>query len=870
MNKNLFKNNKLIFCVLLISLVLTSLAGHFVLMRQKKERIADTTLISQSEAAKIQYAIESRIHNIITLEMLVSEHGGMLPNFKEVAAKLFVDDPSIRCLQLAENGVITHDTIYPLEGNESGAGNLFKNPIRKAEAIYSRDNKVMILAGPFELHQGGIGVVARNPIYITDEQGNESFWGFSIQVMDLERLLETAELVSMNDAGYKYQLYRYMPSTAEMQVFSGEKEPLDDAIKTHIPVPGTTWCLSVIPSDGWIPIESIVVVALIILLLNTLLAVFLMQYVRVKKHAQDNKTKAETDELTGLLNNTTLNRRLDSMINDNRRFSVFYIDVDNFKTFNDTLGHNIGDIILKNVGARIVNIMPEDSSVFRVGGDEFVVLLPEADAIACDSYKSALKSLSAQPVVIRGNSIYISMGCGYSVFPDDSRTADELLDIADTNMYIDKRDNSRDDHRLNSKREKFISLIENILKRTSADDTENDYYIFHADFTNFKSLNYNYGTRAGDELVERTIEYISRLPRCSVCLRGYADQFYFLACEEKNTPISLIEERFGEYLEEFFSSERENFKENVLSVWCGFAKIEDSIRDALGMANIGRVESKTKLVNHPYYIERDYATQYISSKIAEQRLLEAIKDDRVVFLLQPIVNIEKNALESMEVLGRIIAPDGSVLYPDAFVPILEKTHGILEFDILIIKKVCEYLKKLTDEGKPVVPVSINLSRRHVNNHGSIEKIQSIIADYGLNPSCFKFEITERVLVEEKSDVTAFCKKLIDMGAHVSIDDFGSGFTSFSLIQDVTIDEIKLDRSLLYIDDSMNFFYENVISSIVEIARKLNTQIVCEGIETKEQLDFVRRLGINIVQGYYFSKPGTPDEIYQKFSAFGQA
>ena len=184
-------------------------------MYQKNSSMRNARYVLRGEISKLQYAIDSQLFTTKALEVIVTSNHGEVVNFDKAAESLYEKDASIRSLQLAPDGNVTY--VYPLEGNEEAFGDLFSDPDRKTEAEYARDTGKMTLAGPYELSQGGMGIVARNPIYLTNEDGQKTFWGFSIVVLNVPEIFDEINLKALNGQGYKYKIWRIHPDTGKVQ-----------------------------------------------------------------------------------------------------------------------------------------------------------------------------------------------------------------------------------------------------------------------------------------------------------------------------------------------------------------------------------------------------------------------------------------------------------------------------------------------------------------------------------------------------------------------------------------------------------------------------------------------------------------------------
>lgn len=232
MGKASAKRKLAVAAVSMVSCIISAILVTLFFHTERQRNIEHGRFIVGSQTNKIQYSIDTRLLNLEILEMLIVDNGGMIDDFDNIAALLFAQDPSMRSIQLAPNGVITN--IYPLKGNEKGFTDLFANPERRDEAAYARDTGNMTLAGPYELYQGGMGVVARRPIYLEDEDGKKTFWGFSIEVMDIPEIFDVAQLENLLKDGYAFQIWRYPPDSKEKQIIAGVDKLPADAVSAEI------------------------------------------------------------------------------------------------------------------------------------------------------------------------------------------------------------------------------------------------------------------------------------------------------------------------------------------------------------------------------------------------------------------------------------------------------------------------------------------------------------------------------------------------------------------------------------------------------------------------------------------------------------
>jgi EAL domain-containing protein (putative c-di-GMP-specific phosphodiesterase class I) len=244
---------------------------------------------------------------------------------------------------------------------------------------------------------------------------------------------------------------------------------------------------------------------------------------------------------------------------------------------------------------------------------------------------------------------------------------------------------------------------------------------------------------------------------------------------------------------------------------------------------------------------------------------KAMEKRELVAYYQPQYNALTNKIVSAEALVRWVKPDGSLVPPAAFVPALEVSENINPIDWYMLDEVCKMLKNRIDSGKKVVPVSVNFSRWHVKEKNYIQKLCGVVDSYGISHKLIEVEITESALVNESASIGRWIDSIKENGFSVALDDFGSGLSSLEFVKNMPIDVLKIDKSLLSHnckDDKERV----VLESIFYFANRLKLTTVAEGVETEEQLGFLRTCDCKKIQGFIYSKPLPADVFQEKLDA----
>lgn len=247
------------------------------------------------------------------------------------------------------------------------------------------------------------------------------------------------------------------------------------------------------------------------------------------------------------------------------------------------------------------------------------------------------------------------------------------------------------------------------------------------------------------------------------------------------------------------------------------------------------------------------------TRIAE--ILEALKRREMKVYYQPQFDALTSKIVGAEALVRWQRPDGTIIMPGAFIPELEKTDAILELDWYMYKAVCDFLKRKKEKKIHRVPISINFSRKHADEEQFIEKLCGIADEYGIEHKLLVVEVTESAFVKQPEKIAELMDKVKRQGFLIAVDDFGSGLSSLSFVKDISADILKIDRSLLS-GNCENEKERIVLESIFLFAHRLKLTTVAEGVETKEQLSFLRTCDCKEIQGFLFARP-MPEEDFSR-------
>lgn len=246
-------------------------------------------------------------------------------------------------------------------------------------------------------------------------------------------------------------------------------------------------------------------------------------------------------------------------------------------------------------------------------------------------------------------------------------------------------------------------------------------------------------------------------------------------------------------------------------------------------------------------------------------LKKALYNGEIKVFYQPKIEAGSTRVIGAEALVRWQKPDGSFIYPDMFIPALEENGSIVELDFFVYEQVFKTLQERISAGKPIVPVSMNVSRAHLDDGRIYDYVKGLFKKYHVHPKYTEFELTESMYVQNIDKILTVVKEFREKGGRISMDDFGSGYSSLNLLTDLPIDTLKVDKVFLK-NVHLHENEKTVLSCVIEMAKKLHMDVVCEGVETGEQSRFLSLLGCDMFQGFLYARPLPMEEYYAYLEA----
>lgn len=398
--------------------------------------------------------------------------------------------------------------------------------------------------------------------------------------------------------------------------------------------------------------------------------------------------------------------------------------------------------------------------------------------------------------------------------------------------------------------DKFKEVAQEILNTS---DGNVGYAVTSADISHFKYFNEVYGFRSGDEVLADFAKLTVRHnPRAVAACRDYADNFIIMV---RSSSSEILIKNIQNYCKAFAISEAEKFLDSNLELCVGACMVEGRERDIqqyIDNANMARKLVKEKGTSGVLLFEQSMKTERMQEIALLHRMEEAIENNEFFIYLQPKVSLKTGKIVSAEALARWKKTTGELMKPNEFIPILEKSGKIVDLDFYVYHCTLRMIKQWIQRGLQPIPLSVNMSRYHIRNHNLVERLICGLSQFGVGSEHIEIEITESAFIEEQAALLETMKEIKEGGFRISIDDFGTGYSSLSMLMEVPADVVKIDKEFL--KNSSLLSGKSMINNVIQLIKDNRMEVLCEGVETKEQAELLTSMGCDMAQGYYYAEP----------------
>lgn len=406
----------------------------------------------------------------------------------------------------------------------------------------------------------------------------------------------------------------------------------------------------------------------------------------------------------------------------------------------------------------------------------------------------------------------------------------------------------------------FVKLLGEFVRR--AEEENSIVSVMFIDIDDFRKINDGMGLIIGDEVVQQYGQYLGSFANENVLVCHMNSDIYCMAIYDPRGTRSVehIHKSIQEKVNQGFTlSDGTDLR---LTVSIGVAEYPEASKSALELINCAEIvmfKAKSSGKASIQYFDAPILQEFLQNVNIENKLKEAVFNKNFCMYFQPQYYTDNQRLRGVEALIRWKDEDDKMISPAVFIPIAEKNGAIVPIGSWVIEEsVRNYAEWKRKYGYPLV-MSINISAIQYKRKDFVSKLMEIIEKYQVQPSEIELEITESVLIDDFAEIKEKLMMLRDYGIRISLDDFGTGFSSLSYLNGLPIDTLKIDKSFVDkvgTDESTRIITESIVSMV----SRLGYETVAEGVETKEQLEYMRAIGCDMIQGYYLGKPVPAEEI----------
>lgn len=429
------------------------------------------------------------------------------------------------------------------------------------------------------------------------------------------------------------------------------------------------------------------------------------------------------------------------------------------------------------------------------------------------------------------------------------RRLENLIDLEKTIAIL--KDAERDTLTQMYNRKAFYRKVREILDNKP----EEEFEIIVVDVEKFKVFNETFGWEEGDNLLKLVGKKLKELfaDMEGVCAHGHADIFYCFSREKDNIIEKL--DKIEKILGERYIERKPTFK-------YGIYKVEDKsilVNTMCDNAKIAANQIKGLYNQKQRVYDNAVRKRLMLDQIITSSMKSGLAEGQFQLFYQPKYEISSGKMIGAEALVRWNHPELGFMPPDKFIPVFETSGFITELDYFVWENVCRLLSDLKKKYGTALPISVNVSRKDIYKEGTPELLKELVEKYDIPPSYLHLEITETAYTQNTKQLLGVTKKLKEYGFVIEMDDFGRGYSSLNILAELPIDIIKMDMKFIQ-NERNNKNTHNIISSIVNLAKWMNLMVVVEGVETTEQIEYLKNVKCDFAQGYFYEIPVTEKQF----------
>ena len=407
--------------------------------------------------------------------------------------------------------------------------------------------------------------------------------------------------------------------------------------------------------------------------------------------------------------------------------------------------------------------------------------------------------------------------------------------------------------------------IDALLKKSTT--IEQHFALLFLDLDNFKYINDSMGHDIGDEILVKVADKLSKtIANNGICTRFGGDEFVIITKMQNKRDIGIKAQKIIDALNEpFIVNDYEFFISSSIGISL-YPQDADNATGLIKSVDTAMYEAKLSGKNRYSFFDKSMNTNVTEFLEIETLIKDALANNYFELYFQPLVDSSKSTLYGFEALLRLIHPEHGFISPDKFIPVAEATGDILKISAFVMKSACKFASEINALSSHDIFISINISARQFKEKNFAKEFLKCAAEYGANPSLLKVEMTESVVMDNVTLAIKELQILRSAGVKIALDDFGTGYSSFEYLAQLPINTIKIDKSFIIpvFDQKSN---EHIVMAITSLAHALNMDVIAEGVETTEHVEYLKNNKIDILQGFYYSKAIPANQIIENIGQY---
>ena len=396
-----------------------------------------------------------------------------------------------------------------------------------------------------------------------------------------------------------------------------------------------------------------------------------------------------------------------------------------------------------------------------------------------------------------------------------------------------------------------------LFRRLSARiENEKPFYVIYLDLENFKGINDNYGHRYGDEVLRRVAGMMKKVLDKGCDLSRISGDEFVLILPDKYDPEATCEKIIRAISEKTSLPVGESTMDCYLSAFVGISRYPSDSTDPqtlIRYADLAMSQVRTTRNTRICHFDKSMESELTRRMELERIIRESLDCNSFYLVYQPQFCISDKSLRGYESLIRLRTAEGEYVSPAEFIPIAERSDLILRIDRFVLRRAMTEFRPILEQTGNNLIISVNISAKNMGDNTFADRLQHLMEELSFPPQCLELEITEYCMVQSLEDTAENLHKLQDLGIHIALDDFGTGYSSLSYLASLPIHLLKVDKSL--VDDiETSKTSQEFIQAVISMGHLMNCEVISEGVESLPQLNLLRELGCDLVQGYVWGKP----------------